>query len=176
MDREHDGVRLLSPQTIDRIFEVQSNGIDLVLGTPLKWGVGYGLGPEGRVCSWGGAGGSLMIIDADRRMTFAYVMNKMAGGAIGWALAERLTNIVKCTSPSWRTPQLSRAVDQILAAEEYAPQPFIFPSFKLNEPLEKARVGCFGANHEQCQCNQENPESANHIVVSLRSHVMWRGQ
>ena len=78
---EVDGVRLLSPQTIDRIFEVQSNGIDLVLGIPLKCGVGYGLlPPEGRVCSWGGTGGSLVIIDVDRRMTFAYVMNKMAPG------------------------------------------------------------------------------------------------
>src|SRR5262249_39282147 len=71
------GVRLLSPQTIDRIFEVQSNGIDLVIGIPLKIGVGYGLLPEGRVCSWGGAGGSAVIIDVDRRITFAYVMNKM---------------------------------------------------------------------------------------------------
>ena len=42
---EVDGVRLLSPQTIDRIFEVQSNGIDLVIGIPIKWGVGYGLCP-----------------------------------------------------------------------------------------------------------------------------------
>ena len=78
---EVDGVRLLSPKTIDRIFEVQSDGIDLVLGIPLKIGVGYGLPcPEGRVCFWGGAGGSLVIIDVDRRMTFAYVMNKMAPG------------------------------------------------------------------------------------------------
>ena len=50
---EVDGVRLLSPQTIDRIFEVQSNGIDLVIGIPLKCGVGYGLLPEGRVCCLG---------------------------------------------------------------------------------------------------------------------------
>ena len=94
---EVDGVRLLSPKTIDRIFEVQSNGIDLVIGIPLKWGVGYGLFPEGRVCAWGGTGGSLVIIDVDRRMTFAYVMNKMApgGGTIAAALAERVSEIVK---------------------------------------------------------------------------------
>ena len=94
---EVDGVRLLSPQTIDRIFEVQSNGIDLVIGIPLKIGVGYSLLPEGRVCCWGGAGGSLVIIDVDRRMTFAYVMNKMApgGGTIAAALAERVSDIVK---------------------------------------------------------------------------------
>src|SRR3954453_19910524 len=75
---EVHGVRLLSPQTIDRIFEVQSNGIDLVLSISLKIGVGHSLLPEGRVCCWGGTGGSMVMIDVDRRMTFAYVMNKMA--------------------------------------------------------------------------------------------------
>jgi CubicO group peptidase (beta-lactamase class C family) len=95
---EVDGVRLLSPRTIEQIFEVQFNAIDLVLGFPMKWGIGYGLAPEGRVCSWGGYGGSLMVIDADRRITFAYVMNKMApgGGTIGMALAERVKDIVNC--------------------------------------------------------------------------------
>ena len=94
---EVDGVRLLSPQTIDRIFEVQSNGIDLVIGMPSKWGLGYGLLPEGRVCCFGGYGGSLVIIDVDRRITFAYVMNKMApgGGTIAAALGERVAEIVK---------------------------------------------------------------------------------
>ena len=94
---EVDGVRLLSPQTIDRIFEVQSNGIDLVIGVPLKFGVGYSLYPGGRVCAWGGTGGSTVIIDVDRRITFAYVMNKMApgGGApIAAALGERVKDIV----------------------------------------------------------------------------------
>ena len=93
---EVDGVRLLSPKTIDRIFEVQFNGIDLVIGIPMKWGVGYGLAPEGRVCSWGGYGGSAVIIDVDRRITFAYVMNKMApgGGTIAAALAERVKELV----------------------------------------------------------------------------------
>ncbi|MGD9636598.1 MAG: serine hydrolase domain-containing protein [Pirellulales bacterium] len=94
---EVDGVRLLSPPTIDRIFEVQSDGIDLVMGIPQKWGVGYGLAPEGRVCAFGGTGGSLVVIDADRRITFAYVMNKLAPGAgtIAMALAERVSEIVK---------------------------------------------------------------------------------
>ncbi len=94
---EVEGVRLLSPPTIDRIFEVQSHGIDLVIGIPSKWGLGYGLFPEGRGCAFGGYGGSLVVIDADRRMTFAYVMNKMApgGGTIAAALAERVSDIVK---------------------------------------------------------------------------------
>jgi CubicO group peptidase (beta-lactamase class C family) len=103
---EIDGVRLLSPKTVDRIFELQSDGIDLVLGIPLKFGIGYGLLPmpqvlpflpEGRLCLWGGAGGSLVIADVDRRMTFAYVMNKMRPdlvGPIAEALVERLYDIV----------------------------------------------------------------------------------
>ncbi len=38
---EVDGVRRLSPKTIDRIFEVQSHTVDLVLGIPIKYGIGY---------------------------------------------------------------------------------------------------------------------------------------
>jgi hypothetical protein len=92
------GVRLLSPRTIDRIFEVQSHTVDLVMGIPVRMGVGYGLLPlpdvlpflpEGRICDWGGWGGSLALIDVDRRMTFAYVMNKMAPGIVG-GIASRL--------------------------------------------------------------------------------------
>jgi CubicO group peptidase (beta-lactamase class C family) len=101
-----DGVRLLSPRTIDRIFEVQYNGTDLVTGMRVRMGVGYGLLPfpevlaflpEGRLAGWGGAGGSLVIADADRRMTFAYVMNKMVPSVVGpvaEALVKRLYDIV----------------------------------------------------------------------------------
>jgi CubicO group peptidase (beta-lactamase class C family) len=92
---EVDGVQLLSPRTIDRIFEVQSNGIDLAIGIPLKIGIGYSVLPEGRACCWGGTGGSLAVIDVDRRITFAYVMNKMApSAAIAAALGERVKDIV----------------------------------------------------------------------------------
>jgi CubicO group peptidase (beta-lactamase class C family) len=79
------GVRLLSPHTIARIFEVQADGRDLVIGEPLKMGIGYGLPqrqtlpfiPDRRICVWGGAGGSMVIVDVDRQMTLAYIMNKM---------------------------------------------------------------------------------------------------
>lgn len=84
------GVPLLSPRTIERIFEVQADGIDLVLGLPMKIGIGYGLPqpellpflPQGRICFWGGWGGSMVINDVDRGITMAYVMNKMAEGII----------------------------------------------------------------------------------------------
>lgn len=88
------GLRLLSPETIDLIFQEQSNGPDLVLRLPLRFGIGYGLVNEtvshinrgrtdGNVCFWGGWGGSSVIVDVDRRMTFAYVMNKMDAGLLG---------------------------------------------------------------------------------------------
>lgn len=103
---EVGGVRLLSPRTVDRVFEVQSEGTDLVLGIPIRWGLGYALvplpellpgAPPGRVCTWGGWGGSLVVADADRRVAFAYVMNKMApglGGKIAAGLVARLYDIV----------------------------------------------------------------------------------
>jgi CubicO group peptidase (beta-lactamase class C family) len=88
---EVDGVRLLSPETCELIFEEQSNGVDLVIGIPVRFGMGYGLPqpvtfpqiPDGRVCLWGGYGGSSIVVDLDRRMTFAYVMNRMEAGIIG---------------------------------------------------------------------------------------------
>jgi CubicO group peptidase (beta-lactamase class C family) len=86
-----DGVRLLSSETIDKIFIEQANGTDLVLGMPLRFGIGYALPridaipfiPEGRRCFWFGWGGSLVVNDLERRMTVAYIMNKMASGVVG---------------------------------------------------------------------------------------------
>ena len=40
-----DGVRLVSPDTIDLIFDEQSHGPDLVLGVNLRFGIGFAL-PE----------------------------------------------------------------------------------------------------------------------------------
>ena len=88
---EVDGIRLLSPGTIDLIFREQQNGIDLVLGLPLRFGIGYGLPqqdilpwiPDERICYWGGWGGSSILMDTGRRMTISYMMNKMGPGIIG---------------------------------------------------------------------------------------------
>ena len=81
------GTHLLSTEAVTTIFDRQSDGVDLVLGLPLRFGIGFGLPvrestpfiPEGQVCFWGGAGGSLIVMDLERRMTFAYMMNKMDG-------------------------------------------------------------------------------------------------
>ena len=99
---EVDGVRLLTPATIDLIFEEQSNGVDLCLGIPLRFGVGYALVdtehfpylPDSKICFWGGWGGSMVINDLERRMTFAYMMNKMEAGIIGGVRSEALIRSV----------------------------------------------------------------------------------
>ena len=88
---EVEGVRLLSPGTIDRIFDQQSDGVDLVLGEPIRFGLGFGLPtpvttahlPDRRICFWGGWGGSAVVNDVDRRMTVTYVMNRMQPGLLG---------------------------------------------------------------------------------------------
>jgi CubicO group peptidase (beta-lactamase class C family) len=88
---EVDGVRLLGPETIDLIFLEQQNGIDMVLGVPLRFGIGYGLPrldmlpwlPDEKICFWGGWGGSMIVMDVGRRMTISYMMNKMGPGVIG---------------------------------------------------------------------------------------------
>jgi CubicO group peptidase (beta-lactamase class C family) len=82
------GVRLLSAEGTDAIFEEQATGTDLVLGVPLRFGMGYGLAndvmPIGpRSCYWGGYGGSLIIMDQDTELTVCYVMNKMESGLVG---------------------------------------------------------------------------------------------
>lgn len=86
-----DGVRLLSPETIDLIFEEQARGVDLVLAVPLRFGIGFALPepaslpyiPDERTCFWGGWGGSLTVMFLDRGMTVSYVMNKMQAGVLG---------------------------------------------------------------------------------------------
>jgi CubicO group peptidase (beta-lactamase class C family) len=82
------GTRLLSEQTVERIFEEQSNGLDLALGVPLRFGMGYGLASETmpmgpRSFSWGGYGGSLVFNDLDAHLTVTYVMNRMEPGVLG---------------------------------------------------------------------------------------------
>jgi CubicO group peptidase (beta-lactamase class C family) len=88
------GVRLLSPKTIDLIFQEQSNGIDAYYMKPIRWGVGYALAseesnargplpflkPSRRTCFWYGTGGSLAIADVERRITIAYAMNQCQSG------------------------------------------------------------------------------------------------
>ncbi len=86
---EVDGVRLLSLPTIDKAFQEQCHGIDLILNLPIRWALGFALaskelsiGPNPRTLFMGGGGGSAVVIDRDARLCMAYVMNSCLGSAL----------------------------------------------------------------------------------------------
>lgn len=86
---ETHGKRFMSDKVSEVIFREQAHGTDLVLGVPLRYGVGYGLPipelpfPSPRTVFWGGWGGSLVINDLENSLTVAYVMNRMGEGTVG---------------------------------------------------------------------------------------------
>lgn len=84
------GKRILSEAGARRVFEQQSSGLDLVLGIPVNFGMGYGInnpllpiGPNKHIAFWGGYGGSIVLIDQDARLCVSYVMNRMEPGTTG---------------------------------------------------------------------------------------------
>jgi CubicO group peptidase (beta-lactamase class C family) len=87
------GKRFLSEAGCRKALELQIEGMDLVLGMPVRYGMGFGLGggiiplPSPNSFFWGGYGGSLAIIDMDNRATYAYAMNRMMGTTTGDARA-----------------------------------------------------------------------------------------
>ena len=96
-----DGIRLLSEDAVTQATTEECYRPDLVLMTPMRWGRGFMLAskdmpisPNPRTFGHGGAGGSLGIADMDARLSWAYVMNKMAatttgdarGGVVGLTL------------------------------------------------------------------------------------------
>jgi CubicO group peptidase (beta-lactamase class C family) len=88
------GVRLLSPEVIDLIFQEQASGIDSYYMRPIRWGIGYALAseednrrgplpflrPGKKTCFWYGSGGALAIADVERRITYTYAMNQCQSG------------------------------------------------------------------------------------------------
>ncbi|MFT5692491.1 MAG: CubicO group peptidase (beta-lactamase class C family), partial [Oceanicoccus sp.] len=84
------GVQLLSEKTAESVMIERIAGMDMALGMPVRFGLGFGINPVERilspnenVCFWGGWGGSQALIDQDARMSFSYVMNRMHEGLMG---------------------------------------------------------------------------------------------
>ena len=87
---EVDGVRLMSQAAIENAITEQCYRPDLVLGVPMRWGLGFmlaskdlPLGPNPRIFEHGGAGGSLAIADPDARASWGYVMNRVDASTTG---------------------------------------------------------------------------------------------
>ncbi len=88
------GVRLLSQDVIDQVFQEQASGIDAYYMRPIRWGIGYALAsetdnsrgplpflrPGKKTCFWYGSGGALVIADVERRITYTYTMNQCQSG------------------------------------------------------------------------------------------------
>ncbi len=85
-----DDIRLLSLETIEKSIEEQIYGIDLVLNNTIRFGLGWGLtskempiSPNPRTFYWGGWGGSVVVMDLDAKLSFAFVMNNMVMSITG---------------------------------------------------------------------------------------------
>lgn len=100
---ELDGVRFLSREIIEKTLESRTEGKDLVLGVPIKFGLGFAINdgglmkktcPNPRTLYWGGYGGSICIADLDEKMSIGYVMNKLGYKNVGDPRAGRLIKAV----------------------------------------------------------------------------------
>jgi CubicO group peptidase (beta-lactamase class C family) len=83
-----NGKRFISEAGVRKALEVQIEGQDMILGTPVKYGMGFGLPahipvPSKNTIFWGGYGSHLVLIDMDRHTTIAYTMTKMAPSTVG---------------------------------------------------------------------------------------------
>ncbi|WP_203902225.1 serine hydrolase domain-containing protein [Virgisporangium aliadipatigenens] len=78
------GRRYLSEAGCRKALEVQVDGTDLVLGMPMRFGIGFavsgqgGMLPHPNTLYWGGRGGAFAVADLDTRTAMAYTMNRMS--------------------------------------------------------------------------------------------------
>ncbi len=84
------GVELLSGAGCRRALEQQTDGMDAVLGLPVRFGMGYAfpsemipVSPNANTLWWGGAGGSTIVVDTHAHLCFSYVMNQMDNNIVG---------------------------------------------------------------------------------------------
>lgn len=84
-----DGVRLLSPGTIERMAQVQTTRPDLMLGFAPNWAMGFATngigiyGPNPRAFGHSGWGGSFGCADLEAGIGIGYVMNRMGADLVG---------------------------------------------------------------------------------------------
>jgi CubicO group peptidase (beta-lactamase class C family) len=95
---EVDGRRVLDDEAIARATRTQIEGTDVVIGAPMRYGLGFSLGDAltsvapPRAFGHSGAGGSLGFADPEHRVGFGYVMNRMQ---VGMTEDKRPRNLVR---------------------------------------------------------------------------------
>ncbi len=78
--------RIMSEAGCRKALEPQTDGRDLILDIPVRFGLGFAIGsgmPNPGTLHWGGYGGSLVVVDLDARTVLAYTMNRMTGTTTG---------------------------------------------------------------------------------------------
>jgi CubicO group peptidase (beta-lactamase class C family) len=80
-----DGVRLLPPERVQTATALQTDATDIVIGVPIRRGLGYMLGGpyspmSARITAFGhaGYGGSIGFADPEHRFAFALTKNRLA--------------------------------------------------------------------------------------------------
>ncbi len=95
-----DGVKLLSPDTIARMSEVQTWRTDLMLGFEPCWAMGFATnkigvyGPNARAFGHSGWGGSFGCADVHAKVGIGYVMNRMGADLVGDPRAKVLCDAI----------------------------------------------------------------------------------
>ena len=95
---EVDGVRLLSPETVERIVTDRVEGTDQVFGNPATFGLGFSIGRLGAepgsdrsTIAWGGSGGTFGYADIATGTAFALTKNLQT---MSFATAEQVCKLV----------------------------------------------------------------------------------
>jgi CubicO group peptidase (beta-lactamase class C family) len=84
-----DGVRLMGPETVEAMIEVQTERADLMLGVAPRWGRGVTrnavgvYGPEPLAFGHAGWGGSFGCGDTKAKVAIGYVLNQMGDRVVG---------------------------------------------------------------------------------------------
>ena len=98
---EHAGQRFISAATLERMTEVQSRRVDLVLGFEVEWALGVArngatgfFGPKAEVFGHSGWGGSFGCADPAQRLSIGYVCNQMGPDLVGDVRARELCNSI----------------------------------------------------------------------------------
>jgi CubicO group peptidase (beta-lactamase class C family) len=102
MDGELEGIRVLSPRTIDLMTEVQWHEKCAIWGTPMRTALGillndpefFYIGPNPRAFGTAGAGGSFAMADRDEQVAVGYSVNRYWPAL---ALGERARTLIDAT-------------------------------------------------------------------------------
>ncbi len=98
-----DGLRYLSPETVKTARKVQGRGLDVVLGFPMAWRLGYHVVGTSRGTLRGafghyGYGGSGAFADRRRGLAVAMTVSRVSGTPVGdWRMLKIATAAVRAT-------------------------------------------------------------------------------